>query len=294
MTHQRPLLGLFAVCLLVGVDVAGASAQTPTPAAMMALRPRNSDVSYTIPDAKELAQCKVEAVRGAGGGGWMVTDGQGRILRRFLDTNGDRKLDLWSYYKDGVEVYREIDSRTPGTGVPDQFRWLNDGGMKWGIDTTGKGKIDAWRMISSEEAGQEVFLALVARDYQRFSALLITEAELRSLKLSPSQLERIQAQLAKAQTKFVDTANRLKAGAQFVQVEPAIPSCIPGDSMGMENDLIHYPFRRILYQANGPGGQSHEFMQTGEMIKVGSAWRIAGAMLLIRVEGVKVQRRGLS
>ena len=280
MTHKRPLLGLFAAaCLLIGVDVAGVQAQTPSPAQMMALRPRVSDVACTVPTAEELPQCKVEAVRGANqrGIGWMVVDGQGKILRRFLDTNGDGKIDLWSYYKDGVEVHREIDSRTPGSERPDQFRWLNEGGMKWGVDATGKGKIDGWRMISSEEAGQEAFFALTARDYARLQALMISETELRSLKLSQSQMDRIKAQLARAPTKFLETANRLKAGAQFVRVESAFPSCIPGDSIGMETDLIHYPSRSVLYEVNGPSGKTYDWVHTGEMIRVGLAWRMVDA-----------------
>src|SRR5207245_7871750 len=55
------------------------------------------------------------------------------------------KIDVWSYYKDGKEVYREIDSTF--TGKPDQYRWFNDGGAKWGVDETKDGKIKFWKVI---------------------------------------------------------------------------------------------------------------------------------------------------
>ncbi len=46
----------------------------------------------------------------------------GSVLRTFADTNGDKKVDLWSYYKFGVEVYRDIDENH--NGKADQYRWL--------------------------------------------------------------------------------------------------------------------------------------------------------------------------
>ncbi len=278
MNYKRPVQGLFAACLLLGVNVAGAHAQ-PTAAQVLAVRPHVSDVAYATPDFKDLPACKVEAVRGPKGNsiGWAVVDGDGKTLRRIVDANGSGKWNLWCFYKDGIEVYREIDSRTPGIGVPDQFRWINDGGMKWGLDTTGKGKIDGWRMISSEEVAQEAFQSVAARDYERFRTLLIAEAELRSLKLSQNVTDRIRTQLAKAPAKFLDTANRMKAGAVFVQVEPAVPGCVPGDSVGMDSDLIHHRSRTVLYETGGPAGKLHEFMRTGEMLKVGMAWRMVDA-----------------
>ena len=40
----------------------------------------------------------------------VVRGPAGEVLRAFADTDGNRVVDRWSYYKDGVEVYREIDS----------------------------------------------------------------------------------------------------------------------------------------------------------------------------------------
>ena len=73
-----------------------------------------------------------------------------------------QSFDTWSYYKDGVEVFRELD--TNFNRKKDQYRWLNSAGMKWGVSTQEDGKIDSWKWISAEEAAQEVFAALAKGD----------------------------------------------------------------------------------------------------------------------------------
>lgn len=44
----------------------------------------------------------------------IAGDGSGQILRTFADTNGDNIVDQWSYFKDGIEVYRDIDANFNG------------------------------------------------------------------------------------------------------------------------------------------------------------------------------------
>src|SRR5262249_30319435 len=129
-----------------------------------------------------------------------------RPLRRFMDTTGEKRADgrthtdIWSYYKDGVEVYREID--TNYNDKPDQYRWFNTGGSKWGIDANEDGKIDSWRTISAEEAAQEAFAAVANRDLARLKALFISDAELTGLKLPDAHLAKIRDNLAKSQSRF--------------------------------------------------------------------------------------------
>ena len=97
--------------------------------------------------------------------GWSAIR-RAQILRRFLDTNGDNDVDQWCYYKDGVEVYRDID--TNFNHKADQCRWLNTAGSRWGIDANEDKKIDYWKTISAEEVTAELVAAMRDRDRARF------------------------------------------------------------------------------------------------------------------------------
>src|SRR5438105_2410875 len=134
MAKARMGAGLMAGCLLLWGGTASVwAAPPPTAAEMLRIRPKQDGVVYTTPAPPEQEACKVELIKGSKvGSGWLLRDARGLPLRRFFDTNGDIQIDVWSYYLDGVEVYREID--TNYDGKRDQFRWLNSGGMKWGID----------------------------------------------------------------------------------------------------------------------------------------------------------------
>ncbi len=59
-------------------------------------------------------KCTIKAEKVDGQTGWVVRDPHGQILREFVDTNGDNVVDRWSYFKDGIEVYRDIDSNYNG------------------------------------------------------------------------------------------------------------------------------------------------------------------------------------
>src|SRR5262249_50677778 len=158
-------------------------------------------------NAEQQQSCKVQLIKTGKGSGWLLSDAAGPI-RRFADTDGDNKIDTWSYYKDGVEVYREID--TNHNGKPDQFRWLNGGGSKWGVEADEDGKIDSRKAISPEEVSQDLVQAAATRDYARLQALLLTEAEIKSLGLAPAEAQRLRASLAGARAKFDAVLAKLK------------------------------------------------------------------------------------
>ena len=63
---------------------------------------------------------------------WVVRDDRGQVLRVFADTNGDRVVDQWSFFKNGLEVYRDIDSDF--NAKADEARWFNTAGSRWGFD----------------------------------------------------------------------------------------------------------------------------------------------------------------
>src|SRR5262249_9667227 len=155
--------------------------------------------------------------------------------------NGDKKIDVWSYYQDGVEVYRE--RSTQFNAAVDEYRWLNGGGMKWGVSPKGDGKIEYWRMISAEEVSQEVFQAVVSKDFERLKALWITDADIEALELPATEVSRLRELKAQAPAKFQSTAAKLNLGpqARWDRFEATAPQCLPADQTGMKRDLIKYP-----------------------------------------------------
>ena len=102
-----------ALSLLIGGTLQAAPAAAPAKAGPTAAQilagyqPVQKDVQIDRPEAAEIAKCTISRI---GKTGYIVRDGSGQMLRNFRDTNGDNIVDQWSYYKDGVEVYRDIDS----------------------------------------------------------------------------------------------------------------------------------------------------------------------------------------
>src|SRR5207253_2260543 len=82
---------------------------SPTVEQALKLAPIQKDVEYDIPTAAEIAKCAIKAEKVGNQTGWVVRGPSGQILREFVDTNGDNVVDRWSYFKDGIEVYRDID-----------------------------------------------------------------------------------------------------------------------------------------------------------------------------------------
>jgi peroxiredoxin len=252
--------------------------------AILKYQPRQEGVEYGRPSPDEQKACTMKLILGdrPNSSGWLLLDPQGRPLRRFFDSNGDRNIDVWSYYKEGVEVYREFCVSVTGNADqlpqnPNHFRWLGGNGSKYGVDLNADLKIDTWRMISSEEAAQEAYLAVTKSDLNRLKALLISEAEMQSLKLPEGQVARIRDAISKAPEAMKELLAKqpaLKPGGAFKSVEPAIPQCVPTAAKGPAQDLLQHPNRAILYETFD---KKHEWLHTGEMILVGQSWKLTGA-----------------
>jgi hypothetical protein len=263
---------LLAGLVVLAGSVGQAFAQ-PTPAQMLdpKLAPKFDDVPMTVPTPDELKSCTVKLVNGATpkSNGWLLSDATGKPLRRYFDSTGAGKVDMWSYFKDGVEVYREFDST--GKGSPNNFRWLNAGGMKWGVGgfdaKTGKWSIHSWRMISAEEVGFEAFQAVAKNDLARLESLFITDSDMRTLKLPAAKAQAIAAIQKTSVQKFDKLVQTVKlAGVKFDGVESAVPHC---DTTG-DVETIKFPSRAVRYLA----GDKHHWLHTGEMIQVGMVWRL--------------------
>src|SRR5580704_12493811 len=141
-----PLLAFLALFAVANFHSARTGyAASPSAAQALRLTPGQSDVDYDRPKPADVPNCKISARKFGGHVGWIVESPEGVLLRKFVDTDGDNVVDQWSYYKDGVEVYRE--TATKSGSKADEFRWLNLGGSRWGVDANGSGKITAWKAI---------------------------------------------------------------------------------------------------------------------------------------------------
>ena len=281
MVKSRIGFKMLAVALLGCVAGIAPAAAPPTAAQMLQFKPKQPNVLISTPSDSELPACKVELIKGqklANGktaSGWLMKDPQGRPLRRFFDTDGDNQIDVWSYYLNGEESYREVDSNL--NGKVDQYRWLGVNGTKWGVDINEDGRIDTWKIISAEEVSQEVLAAVMTRDFPRLQALMITKAELDALELPESESIRIKNKMAQAGNKFqAITAGLIKLNekTKWVHLETGIPECIPADTLGGKVDMIRHKNGTILYS---DGDKVNDFLQTGELILVGRAWRVIEA-----------------
>jgi len=285
MAKARIRAGLIASCLLLW-GTATLRAAPPTVAQMLSFHPKQEGIVCATPTDQEAASCKVEPVQIQGKiYGWMLKDPKDKPLRRFYATNGSN-VDIWSYYNNGVEVYRELD--TNHNGKADQYRWFNTGGAKWGLDPNEDGKIDSWKQISPEEVSQEILQAVAKRDYARLQALMMTDADIKALDLPQGEATRIRDSVRKAQSKFQETCSKVGSISdktiRWVHLETAAPQCIPLDALGSKQDVVKYQQGSVTYIVEG---QKDPFgLLTGEMIQVGSAWRLIDAPVQDMGQGV--------
>src|SRR5688572_9950710 len=260
---------LAMACLLAGACPLWAQTSVGK---MLAIRPKIEDVAITTPSAEEQKDCKVEDVTEAGKKvGYALVDGRKQLVRRYVIGKGAPQINTWSFYKDGVEVFRQIDSNFDEK--VDQYRWLGTAGLKWGIDRDQDGKIDVWYMISAEEVAQEAFQALATNEFARLKALYISSEEITGLGLPAAVSGKIQQSQQAAPQKFQQALAKQAnlAKASFLRVESAAPGCWLADGLGSQKDLIKYASRQILFET---AAKQHDWFQTGEMIQVGLAWRL--------------------
>lgn len=265
----------WAVALGIGA-VCGSSAFAAAPSVEQALqlKPVQENVEYQSPKSSELEKCQVSAEKVGNASGWIVLGPSGERLRVFLDTNDDKKVDLWSYYKDGVEVYRDIDSDF--NGKADQYRWLGMAGTRWGLDKDEDRVIETWKMISPEEVSAEMVEAAKTGDADRFAALLPTDKELDSLGLTGIRAKDVADKVEKGPAQFSAWARQqkeIKSGTKWVHFGATRPGLVPAGSDGVTKDLVVYENAIAVLDNAGENGQ----IELGTMVRVGDAWRLIGA-----------------
>ena len=202
MANKRITVRVLGTLALVsGAYTSEARAQV-TAEAILARQPVQQGVIVSMPTGPDVAGCTIKAMAWPAGSngvspkGVVVTDAAGKKLRQFIDTTGGAKYNIFSYFLEGVESYREVDAG--GKGKPDQFRWLGVNGSKWGADLNGDGTIDKWFAISPEEASQELFAAVLTKNSARLQALMVKEDDLKELALPADEMAKIKNRSDKA------------------------------------------------------------------------------------------------
>jgi thiol-disulfide isomerase/thioredoxin len=273
-----------AGCLVAALLPLATSAAAPSVADALKLEPRQQGIDFDRPTADEAAAATIKQEKLDGVSALVVRAADGRILRAFADVNGDRVVDRWSYFKDGLEVYRELDG-DDADAKADQSRWLNSGGTRWGIDRDGDGLLDAWQSISAEEATAEIVQALGRRDAAAFARLLPTKADLEAAGFGGDRLTELAARADAARQAFTKLATEQKKigpGAVWTSMlTPQPPGVVPAGSPGVERDITAYDNVVALADDAGNGVQ----VIVGSLLKCGDAWRPIDAPQLPGADG---------
>lgn len=248
-----------------------ADAATPTVEQALGLRPIQSTVDLIPIDAATEKLLVVRDIESDNLSGWELVGPAGEIYRRFADTNADKRIDLWCYFNNGIEVYRDVDENF--NSRPDQYRWLGTAGSRWGLDEDEDGQIDTWKQISPEEVTAEVIGALATANKDRFVALMMSPTELKELGLGQSQRGEIAAKCERAIEDFDDLAKRQRAvgpDARWIQFAASQPGVLPAGSDGSTRDITAYENVVAMFSDNGQNGQ----LMVGTLVKTNDSWRL--------------------
>ena len=266
-----PRVFAFPALLAVAAAVAPASAAPPSAADALALKPRQKGIEVAQPTEAEVKQATIKQEKEGGVMALVVRGPSGEVLRAFADSDGNRVVDRWSYYKDGMEIYRELDSDKDTKA--DEYRWLGGAGSRWGADTNADGVIDAWKVLSAEEATAEVVNAIRDRDAAAFARLLPTKADLEAAGFEGELLTELVARITAAPTAFAKAAAEQKdigADARWTSMlTPQAPGTLPAGMSGLTKDVSAYDNVVALVESKQGNGQ----VFVGSLVKCGEAWR---------------------
>lgn len=287
---MRPAHFTIAASVFFAAAVPG-NAQVPSAEQILnQFRPTHRDVEFDTPEPKDFGNCTVKIERGDGVAGFVVYDPAGQVLRRFTDTNADNKADLFRYYRMGLEVYRDIDSDK--NEKPDEHRWMNWGGMRWGIDRNEDGRIDQWKILSAQEAARTAVEAMLTGDMAALQTVLISDEDIARLKANKEIAAALKASVADAGIrvrKMMAGSKTLKAGAKWVRFDPPAPGLVPKEEGKAAADLTVYENAMAIVET---GGQ-HEIVSIGEMVRVGDVWKLTQIPRPLDSEDAQVQIGGI-
>jgi len=256
------LVGCAGLCLPLPLWAA------PSVADALKLKPVQPEVPFDMPKGAELKQCTIKHVKSSAS--WVIRKPGGELLRRFSDSDKDNVVDTWSYFRNGLEIYRDVDGNF--NGKADQYRWFHGAGMRWAIDSDEDGKIDSWKLISAEEVAEEVVAALEANDPQRFQRLLLSGSELKKLGLGEALGKGVAGRLRAAPAGFRKLATSKDVGAEleFRDFGGLKPGMVPSGAQGTSRDLLVYENVWAMVRL----GEKFEQLQLGTMINLKGAWKL--------------------
>ncbi len=281
--QSRARAGFRSAMMILAATVCGfgsaltAEAQSQKPTAEQLLKgykPAQKDVEFDTPDAAEMAKCSLALEKGS----YVITNAAGQVLRRFTDSNGDSAPDMFRYYHMGLEVYREVDtngdSKAKKNMRPDQYRWLNWGGTRWGLDEDEDGRIDSWKILSAQEAARIAIEAMASGDLARLNTVLLNEADIRSLKLPAEMAKKLQDAVSDVPKKVqASLANSkvLNKSSVWVRFDPPLPAMILGEDLGAARDIVVYENAMATVQ----NGEKYDLISIGELVQIGDVWKLA-------------------
>lgn len=261
----------FVLCGLLASATTAIAADPPSASVALSFTPRQKGVQIDTPAKADFESCTVRVERRGKVSGWIVLGPQGQILRRFLDTDGDNVVDQWSYYFNGVEVYRDLDANA--NNKIDQSRWLNSAGTRWGVDPDEDGKIDSWKMISAEEATRVAVEAMAAGDAAALGTILLNGDDLKALGIN----EELSKKLLEAVAKPAEHVRAATSGSKiltpettWMRFDSSSPGLIPADEGKAAKDLLVYENAMAIIEL----GEQTGLVQIGEMLRVGDVWKL--------------------
>ncbi len=277
-----------AVCGLSQTSAVHAQAPKPTAEQLLkGYKPSQKDVEYDTPDAAELAKCNLTLEKGS----YVITNPAGQVLRRFTDSNGDGAPDMFRYYHMGLEVFREIDTngdlKSRKNLKADQYRWMNWGGTRWALDENEDGVIDAWKILSAQEAARIAIESMVSGDVARLNTVLLNDNDIRSLRLPAEMAKKLQDAVSDVPRKIqasLANSRALSKTSVWVRFDPPLPGLILAEDLGAAGDVIVYENAMAIVQ----NGDKHDLISIGEMVQIGEVWKLAQIPTPVEANGQSV------
>jgi thiol-disulfide isomerase/thioredoxin len=250
---------------------ANAAENDPQVTKALGFKPRQPNVVYDVVAPDDVEKCTSRYEKKDGNEGLSIYGPGDQLLRRFTDLNSDRQVDQWCYYKDGIEVYRDIDSDFNSTA--DQYRWLGTNGTRWAIDKDEDGTIDSWKSISPEEVTIEVIESIKTKNANRFQALVLTKSEIESLGLGGDKAGKLQERVAETKSsfaEFVRSQKLISSSTKWAHFAADKPGVVPAGTDGASKDITAYENVIAIVDNEGTSQQ----LLVGTMVQAGNVWKI--------------------